>query len=113
QQYYRVADTNDTGALRDRAIQDFRRRRMGKAGLKVMFDGPEMAKANLFRLVHLLEHLVEDLIFTLPMLQRAVDLDLVKNAEIHRCPPGSLSSIRGRTRLNVITISKSGESSNS
>jgi hypothetical protein len=62
---------------------------MSKASLKMMLHCPEIAETNLFRQVHLLEHLMENLIFALPMLQRAVDLDLVEDAEIHSCPPSS------------------------
>src|SRR5260370_11829623 len=87
QQHHGVADTYDAGALRDCAIEHCGRGGMGKAGLEMMFHGPEMREAYLFCQVHLLEHLVKDLILALAMLQRAIDLDLVENAEIHRCPP--------------------------
>src|SRR5437763_9703637 len=107
-----MAYTNDVGALRNRAIQDFRRRRMGKTGLKMMLHRPEMGEANLLRQVHLLEHLVENLIFTLAMLQRAIDLDLVKYSEIHLV----LLVVRvldASIHLNAITIIKSRQSGNS
>src|SRR5262249_30910492 len=67
-QHHGMPNTNDAGALGDRAVEHFRRRRMGKAGLKMMLHGPEMAEASLFRQVNLLEHLMENLILALAML---------------------------------------------
>lgn len=42
QEHHRVTDADRAGALRDRAVQHFRRGRMGKADLEVMLDGPKV-----------------------------------------------------------------------
>jgi len=49
----------------------------------MMLDAPEVVESGLFRLHHLVQHLVKDLGLALAMLQRAVNLNFIENPEVH------------------------------
>jgi len=57
---------------------------MREADLEVVFYRPEMAEAHFFRAHHLIHHVMESLVLALAMFQRAVDLNLIENSEVHR-----------------------------
>src|SRR5262249_13642933 len=59
---------------------------MREADLEVMLYRPEMREAHFFGAHHLVHHVMENLVLALAMLERAVDLDLVENSELHRSP---------------------------
>ncbi len=56
---------------------------MCEADLKLMFDGPEVSKTDLFGAHTLVHHIVKGLILALTMFQRTGYLNLIKDAEIH------------------------------
>src|SRR5262245_51177943 len=93
-----MADPNLAGALRNRAVQDFRRRGMSKANLEMMLDSPEMREADLLGSLDLLEHIVKRLVFALPMLEWAVDLNFIEYSKVHDVPPYLYSLCSNRLR---------------
>lgn len=54
----------------------------------MVLDTPEVAEANLLRQSYLFQNLVKDFRLALPMLQGAVNLNLVKDPEVHCALPG-------------------------
>src|SRR5215472_9859003 len=75
---------------------------MREADLEVVFYRPEMAEAYFFRAHHLIHHVMESLVLALTVFQRAVDLDLVENSEVHCSSSVTVFSLRKR-------IARSGE----
>jgi hypothetical protein len=49
----------------------------------MVLDTPEVVEANLLRQSYLFQDLVKDLRLAFPMLKRAVNLNLVKDPEVH------------------------------
>src|SRR5262249_26955000 len=86
QQHDRMADANLAGALRNCAVEDLGRRAVREPNLKVMLDGPEIGEADFLGAHHLVHHIVKGLVLALAMLERTVDLDLIKNPKSHRSP---------------------------
>ena len=94
QEHHRMADADLAGALRDRAVQHLGRRGVREADLEVMLDGPKVGEPHLLCTDHLIHHIVERLILALAMLERAVDLYFVEDAEVHDYPPVDAISSR-------------------
>src|SRR5262249_28531946 len=87
QQNNRMADADLRCPLAKRAIQHLRRRTVREPGLKMVLDAPEVAEANLLRQSYLIQDLVKYLRLAFPVFQRAVNLNLIKDPEVHAALP--------------------------
>src|SRR5215471_17893321 len=83
QQHDGMPDSDLRCPLAKRAIQHLGRGTVREPGLKMMLDTPEVAEANLLCQSYLFQHLVKDLCLAFAILQRAANLNLVKDSEVH------------------------------
>src|SRR5216684_3088017 len=84
-----MSDANPLGALRQSAVQDFRRRAMGVLVQEMVLDCEKVVEAHLLGVFDLCEHLLIGIVFA-ALVPRARNLNLVKDAELHARIPASL-----------------------